>query len=184
MTSTLVRYTANDITVEMAQNNPNAPRYVFDSDESYDAYRLLADPIIEELTDKFVAHLEATDAEKQVAYRANIKTYGNTPAPKGRDMWGAIQHTYHNGSGVRIVSCSGHGGVLVSIPQEMKIDEPLRRGQYYEEDCDMMIVLAYNPRIAVKYNSSYFTDDIRQARRICAQAVVRYYPDAVRKIVN
>lgn len=138
----------------------------------------------EQLVEKFIAYLDDTDQDRKINLRELRKTYGYKTAPKGRDQWGTVNHLYSCGAGVKFVSCSGHGGFLISNAHELCIDEPLRRCGQYEEDCDFNIVAAYFPKTGLKFNPEYRTTEA-EWRKYAVESIIRWSrKDAILTLAN
>lgn len=171
-----------EMDVAYVEANPNMHRYNFERQDTYDAYNELWNDAVAELTGRFVEYLNNNEDKIQDTYKALRKKYGNKHALKGW-QWGPVNNTVYCGGGIKFVSCTGHGGFLVSHAREAGIDAELQRGGTYEEDCDFMIVAAYYPDAAVKFNPDYFTDR-EHARKVAAESVVRWSYGAVKNILD
>lgn len=171
-----------DMDVAYVEANPNMHRYNFERQDTYDAYNELWGNAVAELAGRFVEYLNNNEDKIQDTYKALRKQYGNKHALKGW-QWGPVNNTVYCGGGIKFVSCTGHGGFLVSHAREAGIDAELQRGGTYEEDCDFMIVAAYYPDAAVKYNQDYFIDR-EYSREEAAKSVVRWQYGAVKNILD
>lgn len=62
-----------------------------------------------------------------------------------RSPWGPAQHeTIFGTTGIRFLSCAGHGGFVLSGKANKRIPKAFRiRGGAYEEDCDCNIVFSF-----------------------------------------
>lgn len=146
-----------------------------------------AAPVIEAA----IRYLDATDAARTDVYKQRMALHwNNRPAPKGRNMWGTVNTSTSCGGGLRFVSCSGHGGFLVSPLRESLIPAPLRKGMAYEEDDEWAIIGAVFPEAAVKMSPSFFcaqedgTSARNYARRYAVEKLARTYGPTLRQILE
>ena len=177
------RYTTTDITREFVEADPTMWRYQFDSDEAYNKYRRYAEPMIARMALRFAHWLDATDQARQAHYVADRKRLGNRTAPKGY-KWGAVNESIACGGGIRLVSCAGHGGFLISQARQNGIPVKLQDIEAaYEEDCDFYTIGAIYPEAAMKAHPKFFTNAY-MTRLYCADKVAQYHYRELATIVE
>lgn len=149
----------------------------------------------DQLAQKFIAYLDATDEQRaqqvKEGHAKERKAHGRVRvARKHRYMWGAVNHRYNGGAGCVFVSCTGHGGVLTSATIQRTIDEELQRnsGYYldgrgvYEEDCDANIIAAYYPERAEKMGFNY--GEGCSTREGAVRGIVTWHEEQVRTLLE
>jgi hypothetical protein len=73
--------------------------------------------------------------------------------------WGPSQHTATIADGITEVSTAGHGGIFLSPERNDKVPIEWRRASFngqglrgwYEEDCDVVLVILTFPEVFEKY---------------------------------
>jgi hypothetical protein len=99
--------------------------------------------------------------------------------------WGSAQQVTHIAHGIRSVSTSGHGGVLVSPSKNVLIPEYMRRNDgAYEEDCDWAIpAIVFEKEWRSWADSTDWTSG--QVQLECAWSTfLNWHPDAYEKFTG
>lgn len=144
----------------------------------------------QELVKKFIDYLDNTDFDRKI-YLKNHQHDNKRTARKSVNMWGEVQHTTSCGVGAKYVSCSGHGGFLISPARQHTIPEPLREWNpyyadgcgVYEEDCDFNIYTAFYPKGGMKV-SPHFLQTEHQWREYSANYLVENYRDKIIEVLS
>lgn len=184
----LKNLTVSDINEDLVYNNIGN-MYLIKDAEAREKFSEIQENITDALATTLVSVFDSLDPVRNIAYEVNRASNGNKHASKGQ-AWGAIQHTDYVGGGLKFVSCSGHGGFLISDARNAGIPEQLRREDgMYEEDCDFMIIgLVYpenvsdllnkwNPEIEDKYTPE-------KVRAMAAKSVANWHTTAARELIQ
>lgn len=135
---------------------------------------------------KMVQYLDSTDKKRAENFKTLKALYGLKGNRKQQDEWGVINHTTSLGKGVRFVSCSGHGGALTPFAVNLTIDQEIRTFDgHYEEDCNIMILLAYYPEMGKKLNPNFTMFATADSTRHYAVArLMDYHRKDLQKILD
>lgn len=128
------------------------------------------------LKNQFIEYLNSTDDKRKEDFKKAKQVLGNKTVRKPRDMWGAVQERVGLGKGAQFVECTGHGGAIIPLSLNSTIDPELADGYgFYEEDCDIMILLAYYPEMGKKLNPNYERFSTAESTRDYAADKIIYW---------
>lgn len=185
--------TLEDITAQFILDNSQLGEYefggkpgytMFDKDNAeyrnhvWNKYKTMREGMITYLSNELRWASEAWDASSR--YNETKLSYSDKPVGKPRDMWGSVQRAYGAGKGMRFVSCSGHGGMLLSHAREASLPEVFRKNCMYEEDCDINIIALFYPREFARCKA--FT--IANAKNATAEEVEDMWESVRRDVVR
>lgn len=184
----LKNLTVSDINEDLVYDNIGK-MYLIKDAEAREKFLEIQENLTDALATTLVSVFDSLDPVRNIAYKVNRASNGNKHASKGQ-AWGAIQRTDYVGGGLKFVSCSGHGGFLISDARNAGIPEQLRREDgMYEEDCDFMIIgLVYpenvsdllnrwNPEVEDKYTPE-------KVRAMAAKSVANWHTTASRDLIQ
>lgn len=184
----LKNLTVSDINEDLVYDNIGQ-MYLINDTEAREKFSEIQENLTDALATTLVYVFDSLDPVRNIAYEVNRASNGNKHASKGQ-AWGAIQRTDHVGGGLKFVSCSGHGGFLISDARNAGIPEQFRREDgMYEEDCDFMIIgLVYpenvsdllnkwNPEVEDKYTPE-------KVRSMAAKSVANWHTTASRELIQ
>lgn len=106
----------------------------------------------------------------------------NTPEINGHSPWGIIDYTETRAEGIVAVGTPGHGGYWLSPKRKQELDAKFKfnnfaGGPWYEEDCDMPLVIIafpeYYDNITV-YNAINYIESLSQRKPNDYADVMKY----------